>query len=168
MRRQHLVASIVTTIFTFWCSATMASDFLRDDVPLKSHWEYYATIKHIATPDSPPTRDVAMGPSAFVTPGADPTKAIYLEWFRADFQDIQPLAGKTYKTEYMLVKFDCQRRIYRVMRDVKYGQDGSVVQDNKSPSETKPFKIHVDGDTLPLAEEFASTGYEFLCDTNGD
>lgn len=68
----------------------------------------------------------------------------------------------------MLVKIDCQRKIYRVMRDVKYGQDGNVVQDNKNPSDTRPFKIDVDGNTVPLAEEFASTGYDFLCNASGD
>ena len=168
MSRQHSVASIAVTIFTLWCGAAMASDLGHEDVPLTAHWEYYAKVKHIPTPESAPSHDGAMGPSSYDTFNSDPSKAIYLEWFKADFQDAQTLRDKTYKTEIMLVKIDCQRRVYRVMRDLKYAQDGRVIDDLKSPSATRPFKVMVDDNTLPLAEEFASTGYDFLCVSNGD
>lgn len=130
MTGQHLLTSIAATIIAFWCGAAMAVDLEHEDVPLTAHWEYYATVNHIPTPESSPSHDGAMGPSSYDTFNSDPSKAIYLEWFKADFLDVQTLRDKTYKTEYMLVKIDCQRRVYRVMRDVKYGQDGIVVQDN--------------------------------------
>src|SRR5579872_6346428 len=87
---------------------------LADDaVPLKAHWEYYATVHHIDDPKSPPTHKSYMGPSSYFKYNVNPTKVVYLEWYKAEFLEAQQAGKNQYKTEFMLVKVDCGRRVYR-------------------------------------------------------
>lgn len=148
-----LIALLVAAASSVDCAAD-------DPVPIKSHWEGYAK-----TMDEP--RHIgSLGPSKLLsgTPGNNPTYVI-LVWGRAEYLQPQKAGDKTYTFEYQQIVMDCKLHRSRLVRDVKYGADGSLISDVKIDGKWKPVDFKFDGDvgTLPLDEEFAITSSEKGC-----
>ena len=113
----------------------------------------------------PPLHEVFSGP-AFIVEGSkdDVANAVWHTWWKTAFKEPQHLGHKIYKTEIMLIKLDCKKHEYSVLRDVKYGLNGEIVSDSTKPTHPIHFNFNtVDAGKLPLAEANAVDAVDWTC-----
>ena len=130
-------------------------------IPEKGPWEAMAIT------NDPPVREVFMGPGKVISgiKERNPNASIYLMWWKAVYKEAQKSEKGIYKTEIMLIKIDCPRQQYVVMRDIRYASDGIIIMNIKKPGKSKflDVKFEGDGGKLPLDEEFAYDSVEWTC-----
>ena len=113
----------------------------------------------------PPIHEVFSGP-AFIVEGSkdDVANAVWHTWWKTAFKEPQRLGQKSYKSEIMLIKLNCKKHEYSVLRDVKYGLNDEVISDSTTPTHAKHFNFYYkDPGKLPIAESNAIYAVDWTC-----
>lgn len=154
MIRILVIEGLLCTLSIFSSLAHADSDAIP-----KSWQAMYVTV------DSP-IHEVFSGP-AFIVKGSkdDVSKAVWYTWWKTAFKEPQRLGQKSYKSEIMLIKLNCKKHEYSVLRDVKYGLNGEIISDLTTPTHPMhlDFKFYGDAGKLSLAEANAVDAVDWTC-----
>ncbi|MDE1863697.1 MAG: hypothetical protein KGI33_12420 [Thaumarchaeota archaeon] len=154
--------TLITATALFLIVANVGLAFATDSIPGAREWQQI-----VVTTRDPPLHSVYSGPMFLISGNKnDPGNAVFGIWMKAEYKDPQPLNNHGfYKAEIMLLRLDCKKHNYSIMRDIKFDLNGKVLIDSTKHTSLKYFNINFSGDTglLPLDVANAVVASSWAC-----
>ena len=136
-----------------------------EDVPIPSNWQLVAT-----TVDKP-IKEVYLGGIknlSYLDPAKrDPNTATYSVWGKFVYIEPQTTGKKTFTTDIINIKLDCNTERIMTLREVLEDASGKIVSDNRVTRKGKKVDPRTsDLSVLPIDENIALSAWEWACEAD--